>query len=112
MEKEPINLNKYIWGLVTSFIAVLAGVWLMLIAYTLSLQSYTSVWSQRAQVAFWTGLGVAIISLISLAAFTASIFSELRHEGMNPRRDMLARPTQAPEVGLWVEPQEHEVECA
>lgn len=82
MEKQHISLSKHFWSLAASLIALLVGGWLMVAPYALGYQAYGASWSNQTQVDFWTGLGVAILSLISMAAFAASLVGDLRRLGI------------------------------
>ena len=63
LKAKQISLSKHFWGLATSFIAILAGGWLMVAPYALGFQAYGASWDNSTKVSFWTGLGVLIVAL-------------------------------------------------
>ena len=93
---KQISLAKHFWGLATSFIAVLAGGWLIVAPYALGFQAYGAGWDDSMKVSFWTGLAVVIVALASLGAFVASLLGELRQVGVIQRRQKVTEPEQEP----------------
>jgi hypothetical protein len=91
METKQISLGKHFWGLGVSIITLLVGGWLMVAPYALGFQPYGAKWIAETQNDFWTGLAVAILSLLSLALVTASLTSDLRPAGV-----IQARPKTQP----------------
>lgn len=95
METQHIGLGKHFWGMGVSLITLLVGGWLMLAPYSLGYQPSGAAWVNQTILDFWTGLGIVLISLIGLAAFTASLMGELRHAGIIQARPK-PRPVQTP----------------
>jgi hypothetical protein len=112
METQHISLGKHFWGLGASFITLLVGGWLMLAPYALGYQPSGKAWVNQTILDFWTGLGVAVISLISLAAFTATLVGELRRAGIiqerpKPKAAQTPAPAAIPATGPTEDEFEH-----
>jgi flagellar biosynthesis/type III secretory pathway M-ring protein FliF/YscJ len=86
METQQISLGKHFWGLGVSFLTLLVGGWLMIAPYALGYQPYGSSWLAQTKNDFWTGLAVAIFSLLSLALIAASLIADLRAAGVIQER--------------------------
>ena len=92
-----VGLAKYFWGIATSLITLLTGAWLMLAPFAIGFQS-SGDWIKATQDDFWTGLVVAIVSLLSLLLFVFSLRRELRAAGLipdQPKPVAPATPSQA-----------------
>lgn len=99
MERKQISLGKHFWGLATSFIAMLAGGWLMVAPYALGFQAYGVAWDDPTKVSFWTGLAVLVVALASLAAFVSILMDELRQIGVIEKRPKVVQPVPEPAPG-------------
>lgn len=96
MKTKQISLGKHFWGLGTSFIAMLAGGWLMVAPYALGFQAYGAAWDDPTKVSFWTGLAVLLVALASLAAFVSILLDELRQVGVIQRQPKVVQPEPEP----------------
>ncbi len=102
MQTQHFSFGKHFWGLAASFITLLVGGWLMLAPYALGFQAYGATWTNQTILDFWTGLAVALISLVGLAAFAAALVGELRRAGLiqeRPRRKPVQTPASIPATG-------------
>ena len=87
-----VGLAKYFWGIATSLITLLTGAWLMLAPFAIGFQP-SGDWIKATQDDFWTGLMVAIVSLLSLLLFVFSLRRELRAAGLIPDQPKPVAPT-------------------
>jgi hypothetical protein len=87
-----VGLAKYFWGIATSLITLLIGAWLMLAPFAIGFQP-SGDWIKATQDDFWTGLVVAIVSLLSLLLFVFSLRRELRAAGLIPDQPKPVAPT-------------------
>ncbi len=87
-----VGLAKYFWGIATSLITLLTGAWLMLAPFAIGFQP-SGDWIKATQDDFWTGLVVAIVSLLSLLLFVFSLRRELRAAGLIPDQPKPVAPT-------------------
>jgi hypothetical protein len=100
METRQMSLSKHFWGVATSLFTLLVGGWLMISPYALGFQTYGNPWVDQTKVAFWTGLGAAILSLVGVIAFTSTLVSDLRHAGIikeAPKPEPVQIPAATPE---------------
>lgn len=86
-------IRKFVGG-VAAALALIAGLWLMIAPFALGTQPENGDWTDITNSEFWTGLGVAVVGLIGVAAFVAAIYEDLLTRGLVTRRE---RPVEQPE---------------
>lgn len=74
-------MNKYLVGIVSSFLAMLLGAWLMVSPFALGGQG-SGDWSGQTQVEFWTGLGVLVVAVLAQIAYGQGLNTDLRARGV------------------------------
>jgi uncharacterized small protein (DUF1192 family) len=70
--------TKYLWPLAASTLLLLAGVALTVAPFALSYQPNHSAWTTATEVGFWSGLGLIVMSLLSLAGWLAGLRQEIQ----------------------------------
>jgi ABC-type multidrug transport system fused ATPase/permease subunit len=76
------TLGKYLVGMVTSLIILLAGGWLVLAPFALGYQRYGADWTSQTTNNFVTGIAVAVVALVSFLLFLFAMLGALRAAGM------------------------------
>ncbi|MBF8187320.1 hypothetical protein ITP53_16585 [Nonomuraea sp. K274] len=89
-------IRKFV-GAVAAALAVLAGLWLMVAPFALGTQPEDSDWTDPTTTEFFTGLGVAVVGLVGVAAFVMAIYQDLVARGLVEVRQRQAEPEPAPE---------------
>ena len=85
-------MAKYVIGATGALLAALVGAWLMLAPFALAYQGSGADWADPTYVDFWTGLPLAVISVVGLILYVSGLVEELR------RRGIMRRPYAAPAV--------------
>ncbi|MFG1961424.1 hypothetical protein [Nonomuraea sp. NPDC049028] len=88
-------IRKFV-GAVAAALALMAGLWLMIAPFALGTQPENADWTDPTTSEFFTGLGVAVVGLISVAAFAAAIHEELVVRGLVAVRQKQAEPEPEP----------------
>jgi hypothetical protein len=88
-------MAKYVIGATGALLGALAGAWLMLAPFALAYQGSGADWADPTYVDFWTGLPLAVISVIGLILYISGLVEELRRRGIM-RRPYAAPAGQAP----------------
>jgi hypothetical protein len=83
-------MTKYVIGATGALLGALVGAWLMLAPFALAYQSSGADWADPTYVDFWTGLPLAVISVVGLILYVSGLVEELR------RRGIMRRPYAAP----------------
>ena len=83
-------MTKYVIGAVGALLGALAGAWLMLAPFALAYQDSGANWADPTYVDFWTGLPLAVISVVGLILYASGLVEELRRSGI------MRRPYAAP----------------
>ena len=83
-------MAKYVIGATGALLAALVGAWLMLAPFALAYQGSGADWADPTYVDFWTGLPLAVISVVGLILYVSGLVEELR------RRGIMRRPYTAP----------------
>jgi hypothetical protein len=86
------TLGKYLVGMVTSLIILLAGGWLILAPFALGYQHYGADWTSQTTNDFITGIAVAVVALVSLLLFLFALLGALRAAGMLVARQRGQQP--------------------
>lgn len=94
------TLGKYLIGMVASLILFLAGGWLILAPFALGYQPYGADWASQTTNDVATGIPVAVVALIGLAAFFASLLGALR-----AARVIAARPRPLAQAQGTIQPE-------
>lgn len=81
---------KYVIGATGALLGALVGAWLMLAPFALAYQGSGADWADPTYVDFWTGLPLAVISVVGLLLYISGLVEELR------RRGIMRRPYAAP----------------
>ncbi|MFD1934839.1 MULTISPECIES: hypothetical protein [Nonomuraea] len=79
-------------GAVAAALALLAGLWLMIAPFALGTQPEADDWIDATGTEFFTGLGVAVIGLVGVAAFAAAIHEDLVARGLVTVRQRAPEP--------------------
>ncbi|MEV0597290.1 hypothetical protein [Nonomuraea cavernae] len=103
-------IRKFV-GAVAATLALMAGLWLMIAPFALGTQPESGDWIGATKSEFFTGLGVAVLGVVGLAAFVASIHEELVARGLVTVRERRPEPQPAPEPAP-VAPQSSSTELA
>jgi hypothetical protein len=88
-------IRKFV-GAVAAALAFMAGLWLMIAPFALGTQPENADWTDPTTSEFFTGLGVAVVGLIGVAAFVAAIHEELVVRGLVAVRQKQAEPEPEP----------------
>jgi hypothetical protein len=88
-------MTKYVIGATGALLGALVGAWLMLAPFALAYQSSGADWADPTYVDFWTGLPLAVISVVGLILYVSGLVEELRQRGIM-RRPYAAPTRQAP----------------
>ena len=88
-------IRKFV-GAVAAALALMAGLWLMIAPFALGTQPEHNDWTDPTTSEFFTGLGVAVVGLIGVAAFAAAIYEELVVRGLVAVRQKQAEPEPEP----------------
>jgi hypothetical protein len=83
-------MAKYVIGATGALLGTLVGAWLMLAPFALAYQGSGADWADPTYVDFWTGLPLAVISVVGLILYISGLVEELR------RRGIMSRPYSAP----------------
>jgi hypothetical protein len=83
-------MAKYVIGMTGALLGALVGAWLMLAPFALAYQGSGADWADPTYVDFWTGLPLAVISVVGLILYISGLVEELR------RRGIMRRPYAAP----------------
>ena len=78
-------MAKYVIGATGALLGALVGAWLMLAPFALAYQSSGADWADPTYVDFWTGLPLAVISVVGLILYISGLVEELRRRGIMPR---------------------------
>jgi hypothetical protein len=95
MPKTRPTLARYVIGMVTSLIIFFAGGWLILAPFALGYQPYGASWVSQTTNDFSTGIPVAVVALLSFAAFFVSLLGALRASGVIAARQRPVARAQA-----------------
>ena len=76
------TLGKYLVGMVTSLVILLAGGWLILAPFALGYQRYGADWTSQTVNDFVTGIAVAVVALGGFLLFLFAMLGALRAAGM------------------------------
>ena len=85
-------MAKYVIGATGALLGALVGAWLMLAPFALAYQGSGADWADPTYVDFWTGLPLAVISVVGVILYVSGLVEELR------RRGIMRRPYAAPAV--------------
>jgi len=88
---------KYVIGATGALLGALVGAWLMLAPFALAYQGSGADWADPTYVDFWTGLPLAVISVVGLILYVSGLVEELRRRGIM-RRPYAAPAGQTPEA--------------
>jgi hypothetical protein len=78
-------MAKYVIGATGALLGALVGAWLMLAPFALAYQGSGTDWADPTYVDFWTGLPLAVISVVGLILYISGLVEELRRRGIMPR---------------------------
>ena len=98
MQRMPVELGRYYWGLGAALLGLLAGAWLMLAPFALGYQPSGGSWGDATRNDFWAGLAVVLLSLVGTVLFARSLVADLQAAGVIERRQRPepATPAAAP----------------
>jgi hypothetical protein len=88
-------MAKYVIGATGALLGALVGAWLMLAPFALAYQGSGADWADPTYVDFWTGLPLAVISVVGVILYVSGLIEELRRRGIM-RRPYTAPAGQAP----------------
>ncbi|MER6948458.1 hypothetical protein ABT294_30975 [Nonomuraea sp. NPDC000554] len=88
-------IRKFV-GTVAAALALIAGLWLMIAPFALGTQPENADWTDPTLSEFFTGLGVAVVGLVGVAAFVAAIHEELVTRGLVTVRERRPEPEPEP----------------
>ena len=86
--------TKYVWPLVASALMTLAGVALIIWPYTA--HANIGGWTRGMTTDFWSGIGIAVIGLMGLAAWMRGLKGELTTKGFLAKRQPTSVATSQP----------------
>ncbi len=95
MAARKVGIAKYFVGIGVSLLGLLAGAWLMAAPFALGFQ-VDGDWIKATKIDFWTGIGVAVVALLGLLLFIASLRSELKAAGIIREKPAPAALAEAP----------------
>ena len=78
-------MTKFVVGATGALLGALIGTWLMLAPFALAYQGSGADWADPTYVDFWTGLPLAVISVVGLILYISGLVEELRRRGIMPR---------------------------
>jgi hypothetical protein len=87
------TVTRFYVGILGGIAGVLGGAWLILAPFALGYQPNNAAWADATKVDVFTGIGILVLGLVSVAAFAAGLAATLRAEGALPPR---ARRAPAP----------------
>jgi hypothetical protein len=80
-----VRLGRHLCAIAATAVAGLCGVWLMVSPWTLGLPQPGSGWGGAVLTDFWTGLGVVVVSALTMALYGGTLAAALRRAGLLPR---------------------------
>jgi hypothetical protein len=94
-------MAKYVIGMTGALLGALVGAWLMLAPFALAYQGSGADWADPTYVDFWTGLPLAVISVVGLILYISGLVEELRRRGImhRPYAAPAGQVTTTPEAG-------------
>jgi hypothetical protein len=87
------TVTRFYVGILGGIAGVLGGAWLILAPFALGYQPENAAWADATKVDIFTGIGILVLGLVTVAAFAAGLAATLRAEGTLPPR---ARRAAAP----------------
>ena len=88
-------MTRFYVGILGGVTGVLGGAWLILAPFALGYQPEDAAWADATKVDVFSGTGILVLGLVSVAAFAAGLAATLRAEGALPPRGR--RPAPPPE---------------
>lgn len=79
-------MTQRLTGAVTSALAMLAGLWLILAPFALGTQPNNIDWKQETFTNVWSGIGLGTLGLIGVITFITGLIQHLGHRGLITRR--------------------------
>ncbi|PSR22877.1 MAG: hypothetical protein C7B45_05265 [Sulfobacillus acidophilus] len=73
-------VSKYVWPLVTSLFIALLGAALLI--WPFAIHTNTGGWTHATTADFWSGVGIAVIGLISAATWFSGLRQDLIAQGL------------------------------
>lgn len=81
-------MTQRLAGAVTSCLAMLAGLWLILAPFALGTQPANTDWKNETFTDVWSGIGLGTLGLIGVIIFTTALLQHLAQRGLiSPRTD-------------------------
>jgi hypothetical protein len=90
------TVTRFYVGILGGIAGVLGGAWLILAPFALGYQPESAAWADATKVDVFTGIGILVLGLVSVAAFAAGLAATLRAEGALPSRVRRAAPPPEP----------------
>jgi hypothetical protein len=90
------TVTRFYVGILGGIAGVLGGAWLVLAPFALGYQPNNAAWADATKVDVFTGIGILVLGLVSVAAFAAGLAATLRAEGALPPRARRAAPPPEP----------------
>jgi hypothetical protein len=90
------TVTRFYVGILGGIAGMLSGAWLMLAPFALGYQPENAAWADATKVDVFTGIGILVLGLVSVAAFAAGLAATLRAEGALPPRARRAVPPPEP----------------
>lgn len=75
-------MMRRVAGAVASFLATLAGLWLILAPFALGTQPKNADWTHETFTNVWSGIGLGVLGLIGVVGFTTALLQNLRNRGL------------------------------
>ena len=88
-------MTRFYVGILGGIAGVLGGAWLILAPFALGYQPENAAWADATKVDVFTGIGILVLGLVSVAAFAAGLAATLRAESALPPRARRARARRA-----------------
>jgi hypothetical protein len=90
-------VTRFYVGILGGIAGVLGGAWLIVAPFALGYQPENADWADATKVDVFTGTGILVLGLVSVAAFAAGLAATLRAEGALPPKARRAAPPPEPE---------------
>lgn len=80
--RKDFSMIRRLAGAVASFLAMLAGLWLILAPFALGAQPKDADWTHETFTNVWSGIGLGVLGLIGAVAFSIALVQHLRARGL------------------------------
>jgi hypothetical protein len=93
------TVTRFYVGILGGIAGVVGGAWLILAPFALGYQPKNAAWADATKVDVFTGIGILVLGLVSVATFAAGLAATLRAEGaLAPKARRAAAPPEPVEA--------------